>query len=329
MGKRYPFAHFSRPRRAEHRNGGSSEWVRANDVRYVLQVIVLLSPAVTGCKGDGRDHAAVGVGAPATPFATPCPEDMSLISVERDEFCIDKYEAALDGHLYSQPLAGIDASSLRATPAHGIKPQVNISETQAQAACVASSKRLCSSAEWVTACRGAERFIFSYGNVHVVGACNDARKSPVDAVAGASLQRLDDPRLAEAPNGSEPGGSFSKCVTTSGVFDMHGNVQEWVAERGPSTGAQRFGDDVASGQGGSDETTACGPAGDEANARLVDQRDTRIAVRVDGCPDSGRGALRAHARSSSSSASPAKTARRCRCGTASRQPMKPRPSFPA
>jgi formylglycine-generating enzyme len=39
-----------------------------------------------------------------------------------------------------------------------------------------------------------------------------------------------DPRLAEVTNGSEPGGTFPQCLSGYGVFEMHGNVQEWVSD---------------------------------------------------------------------------------------------------
>lgn len=155
---------------------------------------------------------------------------MALVRVEHREVCVDKYEAAVEGQHYSQSLDGVDASTLRATPAKGIKPQVNISAFQAQAACEASSKRLCTAADWIAACRGPEQFVYPYGNVYAPGACNTGRRSPVDAVFGSIGGRLDDPRLAEVAGGSEPGGAFPTCVSPYGVFDMHGNVAEWVSD---------------------------------------------------------------------------------------------------
>jgi formylglycine-generating enzyme required for sulfatase activity len=131
---------------------------------------------------------------------------------------------------YSESLDGVDAGTPRAKPARGIKPQVNVSEVQADAACEASSKRLCTEVEWRAACQGPQRFVYPYGNVYVPGACNDSRPSPVGVALRASGASLDERQLAEAKNGMEPGGSFPKCVSVYGVFDMHGNVHEWVSD---------------------------------------------------------------------------------------------------
>jgi formylglycine-generating enzyme required for sulfatase activity len=165
---------------------------------------------------------------------------MALVTLEQGEVCVDKYEAAVEGHRYSQPLDGLDASTLRAKPAKGIKPQVNISALQAEAACEASSKRLCTAADWIAACRGPRHFVYPYGSEFIPGACNTGRPSPISAVFGTIGGRGDDPRLAEVPNGSEPGGTFPKCVSAYGVFDMHGNVHEWVSDS-PNSSDPRFG----------------------------------------------------------------------------------------
>jgi formylglycine-generating enzyme len=175
-----------------------------------------------------QPNVAPGVSSAAAP--APCPDEMAFVALARGAICVDKYEASIVGRRYSESLDGIDASTLRARPAKGIKPQVNISEHQAEAACEAASKRLCTETEWTTACRGEHNLVYPYGNEHVAGACNDGRPRPDATALSASGGRLDDPRLAEAENGIEPGGAFPRCVSSVGAFDMHGNVHEWVSD---------------------------------------------------------------------------------------------------
>ena len=53
----------------------------------------------------------------------------------------------------------------------GIPPQAYISGVQAQAACVAAGKRLCTAVEWLAACEGPNGYIYPYGNVYEAGKC--------------------------------------------------------------------------------------------------------------------------------------------------------------
>jgi formylglycine-generating enzyme required for sulfatase activity len=171
---------------------------------------------------------------------SPCSGDMALVAARAGRVCVDRYEGALEGWRFSEP-PGRNAATLRAIPARGAKPQVNISEPEAEAACEHAGKRLCTEEEWTAACRGPQRSVYPYGNDFVSAACNVDRSSPVPRVLGPAGGRLDDPRLAEAPDGIEPGGAFPKCVTPSGIFDMNGNVHEWVSTS-PSAADPRHGE---------------------------------------------------------------------------------------
>jgi formylglycine-generating enzyme required for sulfatase activity len=165
---------------------------------------------------------------------------MALVTLEGSEVCVDRYEASLQGWSFSHPLDGTDAGAMHVVAAKGVKPQVNVSEEQAEAACEASSKRPCTSREWLAACRGPKDFTYPYGNEPIEGACNVGRPRPQVAIAGAEGGRIDDPKIAEADHTIEPCGSFPKCVSAFGVFDMHGNVHEWVSDDG-SPSDPRFG----------------------------------------------------------------------------------------
>jgi formylglycine-generating enzyme required for sulfatase activity len=200
--------------------------------------------------------------AAATPAPTHCSDDMALVAVRDGGVCVDRYEGALEGWRFSEP-PGSRAATLRAIPARGTKPQVNISEPEAEAACERAGKRLCTEEEWTAACRGPQRSIYPYGNGFVSAACNVERPSPVQRVLGSAGGRLDDPRLAESTDGIEPGGAFPKCVTPSGIFDMNGNVHEWVSSTPSATDPRHgeflggfFADAKENGDGCAYKTTA-------------------------------------------------------------------------
>lgn len=199
------------------------------DMRHVGLLALVL---VSGCaRCSNKMHANVR--------QEPCPEEMVLVVHERVRTCIDRYEASLEGWRFAMPLDDRPGPLPRAVPAKGVKPQVNISQEQAAEACAAAEKRLCTADEWVAGCRGPNGSAYPYGDRYQVSACNEGRASPVASVVGRAGGRLDDPRLAEASGTIEPGGAFPKCVSAFGLYDMHGNVHEWVSDtspRGPAFG---------------------------------------------------------------------------------------------
>ena len=218
----------------------------------LVLVLAACNRSTNRAEGDAR-----------APPERPCPDEMALVTFDAGTVCIDRYEGAIDGWPYSHPLDGQDAGAMRAIPAKGTKPQVNISEEQAQTACVASSKRLCTSREWLGACRGPKDFVYPYGDKLIDGACNLGRPRPAAAVHETAGGRLDDPAIAEADHAIERGGAFPKCVSAFGVFDLHGNVHEWVSDS-PNPNDPRFGefrggffaDGVENGAGCLYQTTA-------------------------------------------------------------------------
>jgi hypothetical protein len=155
-----------------------------------------------GADPDGEPEASSDVAAPVEP-TSPCPAAMVLVGSGEMRFCIDKYEASLvevdsAGNETRFPhWLPVDGRTVRAVSEPDVFPQGFISEVQAEDACAASGKRLCSYSEWKTACMGPSKTTFPYGNARKAGTCHDTGRSAVAAVFG--LRAMTDP-VAVAPS---------------------------------------------------------------------------------------------------------------------------------
>lgn len=117
-----------------------------------------------------------------------------------ETFCVDRYEFP---------------------GAKGEVPLARVTWEEAAARCEAAGKRLCTGDEWERACRGTDERLHPYGNDLDPSACN----TPID---GSGPPAGEPPPVA-------PSGAFPGCVSPDGVFDLDGNLSEWVAD--PWTGA--------------------------------------------------------------------------------------------
>ena len=218
--------------------------------------------------------------APPPPPPPACPAEMVEVPGESGSFCIDRYEAALElkgpGKRRSawpsnEPVEGSETQVI-AVSRGGQKPQGYISGEQAARACQNAGKRLCAPAEWKTACRGPEQTRYPYGNTRRAGVCNDRfgkptghpvtrlfnqTKMPGDRAAKMwSPEFMNDPRLHELPDTVSPTGSFAECTNGYGVFDMVGNLHEWVADPKGTFMGGFFMDTRLNGEGCEYRTTA-------------------------------------------------------------------------
>lgn len=91
----------------------------------------------------------------------------------------------------------------------GSAPGTNVKFTQAVASCKSRGKRLCTEPEWERACKGPSNARFPYGNAFNASACNTED-------ATGQVRQVSDT------------GSFGQCASGYGVFDLAGNVAEWV-----------------------------------------------------------------------------------------------------
>ncbi len=132
-------------------------------------------------------------------------------------FCVDRYEYPNE---------------------RGAKPSVAVTWDEARDLCAADGKRLCTAEEWTLACEGPERTPYPYGFARDDTACNQDQpyRVPDDqayrnpATRSKEVKRLDQ---------SEPSGSREQCQSSLGVYDLTGNVDEWVMnEEGSRNGPE-------------------------------------------------------------------------------------------
>jgi hypothetical protein len=173
---------------------------------------------------------------------------MVLVASGEARFCVDKYEASLvevDAEGNEKPFPHwlpVDGHTVRAVSEPGVFPQGFISEVQAEDACAASSKRLCSVTEWKTACMGPEKTTFPYGDARKAGVCHDTGKSAVASVFGAKA--LGDPVSAAIAARNAPpaprsaAGSRPAPPTTTGAKGKPGR-QAHVSVKGRAAETSR------------------------------------------------------------------------------------------
>jgi hypothetical protein len=111
----------------------------------------------------------------------------------------------------------------------GENPIVMKTWYEAKDACAAAGKRLCGDSEWTVACEGQDRLPYPYGYDRNADSCNIDKPHPDvnEKALGSNDPKIRDAEAKRLWQG-EPSGSRSSCVSPYGVFDMTGNVDEWV-----------------------------------------------------------------------------------------------------
>ena len=92
-------------------------------------------------------------------------------------------------------------------------------------------------------------------------ACNEGKGSFVAQAFGQDFFKLtydnfNDPKLNQMPHGLALTGSYPKCVSPDGVYDMVGNLHEWVMSARPTFRGGYFQDTHINGDGCAYHTTA-------------------------------------------------------------------------
>ncbi len=204
--------------------------------------------------GSGVDSAG-DTGPTDTGASTgPCPAEMALAGAA----CVDRWEARIaEWSPYEVPSGGAAVSE------PGVVPQAYVSGEVAAAACAAAGKRLCSLEEWMRACGGPDGTTWPYGDTYAPGACNDsyAGGHPVIDYFGTSegvwdTEHMNDPGINQQPGTVDATGSNTGCVTPEGLFDLHGNVHEWIDDPAGTFKGGFYADASLNGAGCGYTTTA-------------------------------------------------------------------------
>jgi hypothetical protein len=139
-----------------------------------------------------------------------CPADMVFVSSEDGGFCIDRYEASpsldcpsQDPKNQMESQFNLDQPECKPMVKKDNMPWKNISQNQAQLACAKTGKRLPTNKEWYRAALGTP----------------DTRISGHEWSCNLGNMQASSPDLT---------GSKEQCISSSGAFDMIGNVWEWV-----------------------------------------------------------------------------------------------------
>jgi formylglycine-generating enzyme required for sulfatase activity len=114
----------------------------------------------------------------------------------------------------------------------GELPALLISWTDARKECEAIGKRLCTEDEYNFACEGEAMLPYTYGFARDPTKCNidrPYRKREHKLLKYAScLQKPECAKELAKLDQRLPTGSLAQCVSPFGVYDLNGNINEWV-----------------------------------------------------------------------------------------------------
>ncbi len=174
------------------------------------EVIVIIFAVILTTLGIKAADNFAGDGVSSKIAAGQCLEGMVLVPFASGDFCIDVYEASANKDCsYKNPSSqtesrmNLDDPNCSPESMPGNLPWRNISQDQASRACAKAGKRLATNQEWLQASQG----------------------TPDMSSSWTSEDCQVDNNWDIQPG---PSGTGEKCVSSFGVYDMIGNVWEWV-----------------------------------------------------------------------------------------------------
>jgi formylglycine-generating enzyme required for sulfatase activity len=152
--------------------------------------------------------------------------------------CVDRWEAHLvKRDAPAEKLSPYERPSVpyaaRSEP--GVFPQAYLNRKEATLACVNAGKRLCRASEWRAACTHGGRTRFPYGSELVSGRCNSGKPHLPPKLFGAETHltfenHYNSPKLNREPGYLAKTGEYAECRTSDGLYDLVGNLHEWVSD---------------------------------------------------------------------------------------------------
>ena len=142
----------------------------------------------------------------------------NCVSCLEDEICYEWEKNGKAGGVAGCATDDASEYAPQSTPLYacseaGVLPSRFITWYQANKACENSGKSLCARSDWEAACMGPQNLVFPYGNNVISGLCYDETASDASGI-----------------NAPTQTGVMSGCYSDYGIFDMSGNVEEWLYE---------------------------------------------------------------------------------------------------
>lgn len=144
------------------------------------------------------------------------PDELPAHKVYVNAFFIDKHQLSVAQ--YARFLEDTQHEvppdwSIMNRPQHRNRPVANVDWAEAEAYCKWAGKRLPTEAEWEKAARGTDGRTYPWGN-----------QPPTSLLVNAGKETWGNHAVVT------PGGSFEEGKSPYGVYDMAGNVWEWVSD---------------------------------------------------------------------------------------------------
>ncbi|MDH3284958.1 MAG: formylglycine-generating enzyme family protein [Acidobacteriota bacterium] len=167
-------------------------------------------PAALLLIGMWAGLAGAGYAQTAGPDWVPHPQ--KPFSIHATEVTVEQYRACVEAGGCAEPIEGARCNDSRGLADH---PVNCVAYDDAERYCTWAGGRICREQEWLDACKGTDGRQFPYGTVFDFYACNS--QSPVQTEEDRAVDTV-------------AVGSMPQCEGgLAGLFDMSGNVAEWLA----------------------------------------------------------------------------------------------------